>query len=732
MPPRKKNADFLKNEYGIGGQYPALTGTNIDEWHDGKGMTISRGSIANPNAKIILSWAKVQKRIGELIAANRYLNSREKEHLPAYEKEMEERSQELSEQDYARDIPNKEPAGAEQASQVEADYNLSLGDTVYIGANEYELYSYNESSVELRDMQFPLLTKKFPRADFNRMLRENSLNGPLSTKNDSPTPHAEKEKKPSPQYLYHTYLPELVNRIRGDSMYPYLRDRDAETESVEQELSETLDRIALSMQEEHQAFYEAYTSLPQFRDWLIEDIFQQTYEDYLTESEDSVTIHIEDPDAPEWVRETGDIKITRKGDTVTIEGRDESDSEKSYVEFDVELPDDQKEERQKQARIDFHINDDNLGAGGQKTKYAWNIEAIRLLNQLEEENRLATPEEQKILSRYVGWGGIPQAFDENNASWAKEYSELKELLDEDEYSSARASTLNAHYTSPTVIKAIYTCIENMGFQTGNILEPACGIGNFFGLVPESIKDSKLYGIELDGITGRIAKQLYQNASIAVQGFEDTSLPDSFFDLAIGNVPFGDYGVIDKKYDKYKFLIHDYFFAKTLDKVRPGGIIAFITSKGTMDKQNPEVRRYIAQRAELLGAVRLPNNAFLANAGTEVTADILFLQKRDRIIDIEPDWVHLSTTNDGVPVNQYFADNPDMVLGAMAYDDRMYGKESKTTCVPYEDTDLSELLREALENIHAEITEYELDDITEDEDTSIPADPECTQFQLLPG
>ena len=725
----KENADFLKNEYGIGGQYPALTGTNIDEWHDGKGITISRGSIANPNTKIFLSWAKVQKRIGELIAANRYLNSREIEHLPAYEKEIEERSQELAEQAYARDILNREPTGAEQVSQVETGYTLSLGDTVYIGANEYELNSYDEGSVELRDMLFPLLTKKFPRTDFDRMLRENSLNNHLSTKKGPPLPHVEKEKKPSAQHLYHTYLPELVNRIRQDSIYPYLRDRDAETESVEQELSEALDRIALSMQEEHPAFFEAYTSLPQFRDWLIEDIFQQTYEDYLTESEDSVTIHIDDPDAPDWVRETGDITITRKGDTVTIEDRDENDSEKSYVEFDVELPDKQKEEKQRQVRINFHITDNNLGAGGQKTKYAWNIEAIRLLNQLEEENRLATPEEQEILSRYVGWGGIPQAFDENNASWAKEYTELKELLNEDEYASARASTLNAHYTSPTVIKAIYTCLENMGFRTGNILEPACGIGNFFGLVPERMSDSKLYGVELDGITGRIAKQLYQNVSIAVQGFEETSLPDSFFDLAIGNVPFGDYGVIDKKYDKHKFLIHDYFFAKTLDKVRPGGIIAFITSKGTMDKQNPEVRRYIAQRTELLGAVRLPNNAFLANAGTEVTADILFLQKRDRIIDIEPEWVHLSTTDDGIPVNQYFSDNPDMVLGTMTYDDRMYGKGNETTCIPYEDTDLSELLHEELENIHAEITEYEFDDITEDEDTSIPAEPNVRNFSF---
>ena len=315
------------------------------------------------------------------------------------------------------------------------------------------------------------------------------------------------------------------------------------------------------------------------------------------------------------------------------------------------------------------------------------------------------------------------------------------MLTEEEYSSARASTLNAHYTSPLIIKAIYTCIANMGFHTGNILEPACGVGNFLGLVPDSMINSKLYGIELDSITGRIAKQLYQNANIAVQGFEETNLPDSFFDLAIGNVPFGSYGVSDKKYDKYKFYIHDYFFAKTLDKVRPGGIITFITSKGTMDKQNPEVRQYIAQRAELLGAVRLPNNAFLTNTGTEVTTDILFLQKRDRVIDITPgriddqsgsqdaglNWILLSTTGDGIPINSYFADNPDMVLGTMAYDDRMYGNKSETTCLPYENADLPELLREALENIHAEMTEYELDELSDEVDTSIPADPNVRNF-----
>lgn len=926
----KENIDFLKREYGIGGRAPALTGSNMDEWHDGKGITLTRGSITGPDSKIVLSWLKVQKRLDELIDAGRYLNSKEKEYLPVYEQQMEERRQQLAEQAYAREILNREPAPSESKppSRENASYTFSLGDTVYLGADEYEIFSFDGGTVLLRDISFPLFSKELARDDFDRMLRENPLNDHLIAQEETQTadnktplpfpittrewksisddyksetdsvkrilyqgasipvilddenghemqkfsfeessvtfsclayteqeslqiiresghtlslirnlrseslrkdrtdigqqapaipaeqPAEEKTETTSPRALYREYLPEIVRMVQTDEIYPYLRDRDTDPDSAEQELGSAIDRIVLSMHEEHSAFYEAYTTLPQFKEWVVEDVFQRTYQDYLTEKRDSVTLHADDLNAPEWVRATGDVTITREGDTVTLDSG--SVGEKSYVEFDMELLDGQTGEMEKkpaekeiavgreisiknrryaidsindeagtvslrditfqhstgfpifrsesiefvsgvleqseepvwqktqggevskviinlapetpnQPRINFHITDYNLGAGGQKTKYVHNVAAIRLLNQLEEQNRLATPEEQEILSRYVGWGGLPQVFDEQKSQWAKEYAELKELLDADEYASARASTLNAHYTSPIVIKAIYSCLANMGFRTGNVLEPAMGVGNFFGLVPDSMKNSKLYGVELDSITGRIAKQLYQQANIAVQGFEETNLPDSFFDLAIGNVPFGSYGVADKKYDKYHFYIHDYFFAKTLDKVRPGGIIAFITSKGTMDKQNSEVRKYIAQRAELLGAVRLPNNAFFANAGTEVTTDILFLQKRDRVIDIEPDWVHLSTTEDGIPVNRYFADNPDMVLGTVAYDDRMYGNAKETTCMPYENADLAELLREALENIHAEISEYELDDVTEDEDAPIPADPNVRNF-----
>jgi len=334
-----------------------------------------------------------------------------------------------------------------------------------------------------------------------------------------------------------------------------------------------------------------------------------------------------------------------------------------------------------------------------------------------------------VLSKYVGWGGIPQAFDENNASWSSEFAELYAALSPEEYELARASTQNAHYTSPTVIKAIYKVLENMGFKTGNILEPACGIGNFFGLLPESMNSSKLYGIELDPITGRIAKQLYQNANIAIQGYEETSLPDSFFDVAIGNVPFGNYGVFDKRYDKNHFLIHDYFFAKTLDKVRPGGVIAFVTSSGTMDKKNPAVRKYIAQRADLLGAIRLPNDAFYKNAGTNVVADILFLQKRDRPIAVEPDWVHLGKTAEGYSINQYFVDNPEMVLGELREESTQYGKQ-QCTVVPIFESELSEQLNDAIQNIHGNLIEYEHEDefadVTEE---SIPADPNVRNFSF---
>lgn len=384
--------------------------------------------------------------------------------------------------------------------------------------------------------------------------------------------------------------------------------------------------------------------------------------------------------------------------------------------------------KEKDEKINYSYSpEDEIGVGGLKTKFRNNIEAIKTLKVIEEENRFATPEEQKILAKYVGWGGMAQAFDINSTGWSSEYTELKALLTTEDYVSARASTPNAHYTSPTVIEGIYKALESFGFKIGNILEPSMGVGNFFSMLPDSMKDSKLYGVELDDISGRIAKQLYQKADIKIQGFEENNYPDNFFDVAIGNVPFGDYKLHDPKYDKHNFLIHDYFFAKVLDKVRPGGIIGFITSKGTMDKENNSVRKYIAERAELIGAIRLPNTAFKSNTNTNVTADIIFLQKRERVQVTEENWLHVAKTEDGVPINEYFLDNPEMLLGKMVFDQRMFGEGSKYTALVNEDEnfDLSEALARVVENLNANIVSFEREEAaTED---FIPADPNVRNY-----
>ena len=379
-------------------------------------------------------------------------------------------------------------------------------------------------------------------------------------------------------------------------------------------------------------------------------------------------------------------------------------------------------------RRNYRITDDALGVGGAKEKFQNNMAAIRLLHDLQIENRLATPEEQETLSKYVGWGGLSMAFDTNNAAWANEYKELKSVLSDEEYHAAMESTLTAFYTPPVVIKAMYEALDRLGFKQGNVLEPCCATGNFFGLLPESMGKAKLHGIEIDPLSGRIAKQLYQKASIAIEGFEDTKLPDNHFDVVLGNVPFGEFKVEDSRYNAQKFLIHDYFFAKALDKVRTGGVVMFITSKGTMDKASPEVRKYIAQRAELLGAVRLPDNTFKANAGTEVTSDILILQKRDRVIDIEPDWVHLDTDENGVTMNSYFVSHPEMVLGEMKLESTRFGK-LEPACKAYRDVPLSELLSKAMQRIDGEIkeAENEIDEISDEQELSIPADPSVRNF-----
>ena len=412
-----------------------------------------------------------------------------------------------------------------------------------------------------------------------------------------------------------------------------------------------------------------------------------------------------------------------------VDMSDVEEIEEEEVTAEEDIPESQEQEKAVLEPHNFRIQDNDLGAGGPKAKYKANMEAIHLLQTLEQEERLATPEEQEILSRYVGWGGIPQAFEESNSSWANEYLELKNTLSPEEYSAARASTLNAFYTSPTVIRSMYEVLENMGLKQGNILEPSCGVGNFMGLIPESMGKANMYGVELDPVSGRIAKQLYQKNKIAVQGFEETSYPDSFFDCVIGNVPFGAYQVSDRRYDRHHFMIHDYFIAKSLDLVRPGGVVAVVTSSGTMDKQNPAVRQYIANRAELLGAIRLPNNAFQRNANTSVVSDILFFQKRDRASIEEPEWLNLKETPEGYSVNAYFAEHPEMVLGEFTTESTQYGKQ-EVTVKPKEGITLEEQLKEAVQNIHGTITELELSDTELEEDVvSIPADPEVKNFSF---
>lgn len=726
----KEKADFLKHEYGTGG----FGRTGFNEWHDSKGIAYSRENNRMPYDKVILPWSKVAKRVDELISLDRYLSEKEKAYLPTFEQKEADRKARLAE-----DLLNREAlrlaAEAMDVTRKNAQYTFSVGDTVHIGVNEFTVIGYDDETVILNDEKFPLLSKEMSRAEFDSRLRENPLNDGLiveshviQTKaNMEVTVHAFEYERLA-ELLEENSIDVATHRYEnGDVQISFNPEHEDKVNELVRELDKQ--KTSRDIEPQHEANgngdikYElGFGALG--NGTTVWNRLHEVHGDYET------IAHISDEGEIKYYRDDLPADVVQQ---IENQARHEKHAEPT-TQAESEQP---TEIKLKSIVLDFahpriekhnfHITNDELGHGGAKTKYGYNVAAIRTLQAIEAENRMATAEEQDVLSRYVGWGGIPQAFDAENASWANEYAELKQLLPEDEYNSARESTLNAHYTSPIVIKAMYQAIEKMGFKTGNVLEPACGIGNFFGLVPEAMKDSKLYGVELDSITGRIAKQLYQTANIAVQGYEETNLPDSFFDLAIGNVPFGSFGIADKRYDKNHFLIHDYFFAKTLDKVRPGGIVAFITSKGTMDKRNPAVRKYIAQRADLIGAIRLPNNAFTANAGTQVTSDIIFLQKRDRPIEIDPDWVHLSQTKDGIPVNSYFADNPDMVLGTMAYDDMMYGNRSETTCVPFEGADLADQLRMAMKNIRAELTDYERDELEDAEAESIPADPNVRNF-----
>lgn len=986
----KENVDFLKDEYGWGGSYPVITGTGIDEQHDGKGILISNG-IGDDKPHIRLNWNQVEKRIKELIRLDRYLNPKEQEIYPQWLEKQEERRAELAEEKRNREIlssaPPQQEAVQTAASELEqeAQYAYHLGDTVYMGADEYEILSFNDERVVLHDIQFPLFQKEMDRAEFDRKVRENPMNDHLKVKELPPEEKTDEapafdigmgylgngltvwnravEENGDYQNIAHISsegeihyyvdgLPEdVVARIEqaaaqeqqkalfaasyqvGDRVYfdgkpfeitrvddwnvelmdrseqnpqPRLESKDNFMQLVQQ--NERSSRFTDNYREYSKIkeenpdslvlyqvgdFFEAYgvdaqivsealelnltsrfignnqqtemcgfpaNRLDTYINMLLDrgfDVAVSATENGERNTRNIVSSNKEDPVQSQpvgridylhtdgTVRESieytspyqfaSDIREEtyygvpfkvvfykdKEGNTISREFAEHLDPppqaieiiDSPYLEKDKTenaLPPDERffvietdegyaiwddlteaiyiddegvseefksewqandyleqvkksisekeatgqpEPKQKEAapltpafvqpkrsrvqtfdlhpeiplseRHTFDLASHEVPEAGKKERFRRNMEAIRVLKECEFENRFATPEEQEILSQYVGWGGIPEAFDENNSSWADEFIELYTALSPDEYESARASTLTAFYTPPVVISSIYKVMEQMGFREGNILEPSCGIGNFIGMLPQSMQDSKIYGVEIDKISAGIAQQLYQKTSIAAQPFEEANVPDSFFDAVIGNVPFGDIRVNDRRYNKHNFLIHDYFFAKSLDKLRPGGVMALITSKGTMDKESPAVRKYIAQRADLLGAIRLPNNTFRGNAGTEVVSDILILQKRDRLIDLEPDWVYLNTDENGVKMNSYFIDHPEMVLGEWKTVSGRFGEED--TVVPYENADLAELLDEAISNIHAEITDYEVDEELTEEDNSIPADPEVRNF-----
>ena len=713
--------------------------------YDSKGIRIRLGNIVHPDADKLLNWTKVEKRIRELIQAGRYLTPEQLQHFPEWRQNQlrqqerqkvtaeildifrayneflestgstegklnlyvlsdclqslvtgEKTTYTLREDNFVlplvrtglrqvidanshlteRATAALETVNGEMFRHLEPsydelnpppkpkmEYRWSLGETVYLGMKQYELLLISDTEVRLYDPSFPLINKELSREDFDKMAAENPLNDshlvPVET-----GPKDEKAEDPKQES----------------------EPKAPPTSKADDRLDEMLRQAELAV-----------------------DLSEQTGQNVFA-FEEGIPLPVNLP---------ANAKTPAPAEEKTPEALPAPPKRVPARR----LPPSVLHPEVKDAdRHDYRITEDSIGVGTPTERYYNNVAAIRLLKKLEAEQRLATPEEQGVLARYVGWGGLASCFEETSSH----YQELKSLLSEEEYASARASTLTAFYTPPVVIRSIYQAMEQMGFKRGNLLEPACGIGNFMGMLPDSMRDSKLYGVELDSVSGRIAQQLYQRASIAVQGYETTQLPDSFFDGAIGNVPFGQFKVADKRYDKHNFLIHDYFFAKTLDKVRPGGIIALVTSKGTMDKENPAIRKYIAQRADLLGAIRLPNDTFKRAAGTDITSDILFLQKRDRLIDIEPDWVSPDTDPNGVRMNRYFVQNPDMVLGEMQTVSGPYGPE--TVCVPYGDQSLEDLLSAAIQNIHADYSAMDLEEVTEEEkDQSIPADPSIRNF-----
>ena len=747
QPDRKLRAKALAKEYGIGGHsHDFLDGSRGFVNHDWKGLEFDHYP---DHQKITLKWAQVEKYIDLMIQSDRYLTDEDKEQCTTVQ---EENGYKVGD-DVMVDLPTGTIEGTigyigETDVRIDTSAHGQSWDNEVINKRQFEDgLRQNEPSQRVDEMlaQAETIYKESEVPEYERFSVREVVGGT------------------SPLFAIWDDLNEgYYANDNGMAQFPDKEQAESYCTALKIETDERTAADWLAVEKaKFLAENEPVLALPKERDYRVGDTIRLDGKDFTVETVGTLNIQLRDPDEvypvarseskenlERLLRQPGNIHLHNL--TVNLTPAHEPDEDKPPLtdeELD-ELPistvmDGKVQTFPDAAALDealnaepapepagnFHITDDHLGEGGAKQKYARNIEAIRTLFQLEEEHRGATAEEQQVLSQYVGWGGLADAFDPNKDSWAKEYAELKGLLSEDEYAAARSSTLNAHYTSPVVIRSIYDAVEKMGFQSGNILEPSMGVGNFFGMLPDTMQDSRLYGVELDGITGRIAKKLYPQADITVAGFETTDRRD-FYDLAVGNVPFGQYKVNDKAYNKLGFSIHNYFFAKAIDQVRPGGVVAFVTSRYTMDSKDSTARKHMAERADLLGAIRLPNNAFRANAGTDVVSDIIFLQKRDRPIDHEPDWVQLGKTEDGFAINQYFVDHPEMVLGELTTESTQYGRE-ELTVAPIEGANLADQLAEAVQYIEGQYTEVEVEtpDIAdaENEKRILPADPDVKNF-----
>ena len=770
---KKDNIAFMKNEYGTGGSSHALPGSDrAHEDHDAKGIRLEKGNYGSPYAKVLLNWNVVEKRIRELVQADKYLSPEGKEAYAQYKQEQAEEAMQKEQEKLEHGVTNQEldretgtvaegePTAPETGKADIDQLNERLSEMSAVvkicGAlDRKDVVGWNEETqaVTIADDERTLKGKEVydflfaEAADYVMMQTisgetEKALEmdgllkdaGQYASRYEGEPSIEQKEEPPLTADDVQNIV--LIDReyIRGTrtTVYDFECDIRGEHDKLQYTLEYHDDGEGFTIHTEKDDIWERMPEpeLARLEGILGREALYYKYHDKIAgakslEDMEEIRFSIMEEESPyfsavsqrvwgEYEQKNEELSNPMKESTVIAEPE---------PQIEAEAPKEQPP-LDKSGAVNFHIapeTEESAGKGfAAKEKFRQNVEAIRTLEKIEGENRIATPEEQEILAKYVGWGGLADAFDETKANWASEYQELKSLLSAEEYDSARESTLNAHYTSPVIIKAIYDAMERMGFSKGNILEPAMGIGNFFGMLPEKMQESRLYGVELDGITGRIARQLYPNADVKITGFEKTDYPNDFFDVAIGNVPFGQYKVADRAYDKHNFLIHDYFFAKALDKVRPGGVVAFVTSKGTMDKKSPEVRKYLAQRAELLGAIRLPNTAFKENAGTEVTSDILFLKKRDRVIDIEPDWLHLCENEDGIAMNQYFADHPEMIMGKMEMVSGQFGMEA--TCTPDTTISLSKQLEKAVSHIEGSTDEVEFDELDDElAREAIPAD-----------